>query len=91
MIYLAYTSPNLAYAIGVVSQFMHDLTMRQMQVVDHILLYLKASSGRGLLLNMGDNLSMETYANYDHASSITDKRSTFGYCIFFKEPCNMEK
>jgi len=40
LICLLHTRPNIAYAISVISQFMHDLKERHMQEVEKILQYL---------------------------------------------------
>ena len=81
-IYLAHTRPDLAYAVSVVSQFMHDPRVRHLQAVDRVLQYLKATPGRGLLFKRGGSLTMEAYTDADYAGSVTDRRSTSGYCTF---------
>ncbi len=81
-IYLAHTRPDLAYAVSVVSQFMHDPRVRHLQAVDRVLQYLKATPGRGLLFKRGGSLTMEAYTDADYAGSMTDRRSTSGYCTF---------
>ncbi|RDX62508.1 hypothetical protein CR513_59152, partial [Mucuna pruriens] len=43
LIYLSHTRPNIAYAISVVSQFIHDPKERHLQAVERILQYLKTS------------------------------------------------
>lgn len=82
LIYLAHTRPDLAYAVSVVSQFMHDPRVRHLQAVDRVLQYLKATPWRGLLFKRGGNLTMETYTDADYAGSVSDRRSTSGYCTF---------
>jgi len=42
LIYLSYTRPDIAYAVSVVRQFMHDPKERHLQVVNRIIQYLKA-------------------------------------------------
>jgi hypothetical protein len=82
LIYLAHTRPNLAYAVSVVSQFMHDPRVRHMKAVNRILQYLKATPGRGILFKRGGSLTMEAYTDADYAGSLSDRRSTIGYCTF---------
>nr|KYP62702.1 Copia protein [Cajanus cajan] len=82
LIYLSHTRPNIAYAVSVVSQFMHDPRERHMQAVDKILQYLKSSLGNGLLFKRKDTLTMKIYTDADYAGSITDRKSTSGYCVF---------
>ncbi|XP_028115337.1 pentatricopeptide repeat-containing protein At1g62930, chloroplastic-like [Camellia sinensis] len=47
-----------------------------------ILRYLKSSPGKGLYFSKHDHLSVEAYTDADWAGSITDRRSTSGYCTF---------
>ena len=82
LIYLAHTRPDIAYAVSVVSQFMHDPRERHLQAVTRILRYLKNNPGRGLLFKRDEKLSLEVYTDADHAGSIVDRRSTSGYCMF---------
>ena len=73
---------TIAYAVSVVSQFMHDPRERHLLAVDKIIQYLKASLGKGLLFKKGEILSMKVYTDADYAGSIVDRRSTTGYCMF---------
>jgi len=43
LIYLVHTRLDLAYAASVLSQFMHDMRVRHMKVVDRVLQYLKTT------------------------------------------------
>jgi hypothetical protein len=66
----------------VVSQFMHFPREPHMEAVYRILRYLKSSPGKGLLFSQYDHLKIEAYIDADWAGSITDRRSTSGYCTF---------
>jgi hypothetical protein len=46
VIYLAHTRPNIAYAVSVVSQFMHNPKDSHLQVVYRLLRYLKSTPGK---------------------------------------------
>ena len=41
--YLAYRRPDLAYALSIVSQFMHNPREQHMNAIMHILWYLKST------------------------------------------------
>ena len=82
LIYLSHTRPDIAYAVSVVSQFMHDPKEKHLQAVHRILHYLKATPGKGLLFKKNDGLNPEAYTDADYAGSIVDRRSTSGYCTF---------
>ena len=49
LIYLSHTRPDIAFAVSVVSQFMHDPRSRHMDAVIKIIRYLKGCPGRGHL------------------------------------------
>ena len=48
LIYLSHTRPDIAYAVSVVSQFMHFPSKEHMDAVYRVLRYLKSSPGKGL-------------------------------------------
>nr|CAN66039.1 hypothetical protein VITISV_035755 [Vitis vinifera] len=71
-----------AYALSVVCQFMHSPSKEHMNVVIHILRYLKSSPGKGILFTKGDNLDINGYTDADWAGSIQDRCSTSWYFTF---------
>ncbi|RDX84759.1 putative mitochondrial protein, partial [Mucuna pruriens] len=75
LIYLSHTRPDIAYAVSVINQFMHDPTKRHLQA---------ASLGKELLFRKEGKLSMEIYIDAYYARSIIDRRSTSGYCMFMR-------
>ncbi|XP_050107769.1 uncharacterized mitochondrial protein AtMg00810-like [Malus sylvestris] len=82
LMYLAHTRPDLAYALSVVSQYMHDPGEQHMNAVMRILRYLKGSPGKGILFKRNNHFSVEGYTDADWAGSIDDRRSTSGYFTF---------
>ncbi|KAI5324552.1 hypothetical protein L3X38_033625 [Prunus dulcis] len=82
LIYLSHTRPDIAYAVSVVSQFMHSPSEDRMGVVMRILRYLKVTSGKGLMFCKYGHTDVEGYTDVDWASSITDRHSTSGYFTF---------
>ncbi|XP_070665119.1 uncharacterized mitochondrial protein AtMg00810-like [Malus domestica] len=82
LIYLSHTRPNIAYAVSVVSQFIHLPSEAHMDVVTRILRYLKMAPGRGLVFSKNGHLNVKGYTNADWAGSIIDRRSTSGYFMF---------
>ncbi|XP_042515272.1 uncharacterized mitochondrial protein AtMg00810-like [Macadamia integrifolia] len=75
-------SPDITYAMVVVSQFMHAPKSGHLEVVYRILKYLKFSPGKGLLYAQNNHLRIEGYSDADWAKSISDGRSTSCYCTF---------
>jgi len=63
LIYLSHTRPNIAYAVNVVSQFMHDPKNPHMDAVEQILRYLQSTPGKGLLFSNHGHLKVEGYTD----------------------------
>ena len=53
-----------------------------MQTVKRILYYLKTTPGKGILFKVGGDLDIQRYTDVDYAGSVSDRRSTTGYCMF---------
>ncbi|RVW12247.1 Retrovirus-related Pol polyprotein from transposon RE1 [Vitis vinifera] len=83
LMYLAYTRPDLAYALSVVSQYMHNPREQHMNAVMRILRYLKNAPGKGILFAKNiDHQSIEVYTDADWVGAVDDRRSTSGYFTF---------
>ena len=82
LIYLSHTRPNIAYAVSVVSQFMHCPSEEHMEAVIRILRYLKSSPGKGLMFSKNDHVRVDGYTDVDWAGNISDRKSTSGYFTF---------
>lgn len=82
LIYLSHTRPDIAYAVSVVSQFMHASSERHMEAINRILLYLKSAPGKGIVFTKNEALTVEGYTDADWAGDNTNKRSTSGYFTF---------
>ena len=82
LIYLSHTWPDIAYVVGIVSQFMHEPKELHLQVVYRILHYLKGTPGKGILFKKGGKFTLEAYIDVDYASSVIDRRFTSRYCTF---------
>ncbi|XP_059650708.1 secreted RxLR effector protein 161-like [Cornus florida] len=83
LMYLAHTRPDLAYALSIVSQFMHDPGEQHMNAVMRILSYLKSNPGKGVLFTKNAGYqNIDAYTDADWAGAIDDRRSTSGYFTF---------
>ena len=80
--YLTVTRPDIAYPVSIVSQFMSSPTVDHWATVEHILCYLKAGPGRGILYGNHGHKKVECFTDADWAGSKDDRRSTSGYCVF---------
>ncbi|KAJ0466424.1 putative RNA-directed DNA polymerase [Helianthus annuus] len=79
LIYLSHTRPDIAYAVGVVSQFMHQPQVAHMNAVWRIIGYLKGTVGHGVLFKANGHLRTEAYTDADWAGDKGNRRSTSGY------------
>ncbi|RVW53051.1 Retrovirus-related Pol polyprotein from transposon RE1 [Vitis vinifera] len=82
LIYLFHTHPDIAYAMSVVSQFMHCPSEEHMEVVIRILRYLKSSPGKRLMFSKNDHVRVDGYTDVDWARNISDRKSTSRYFTF---------
>ena len=64
-IYLSHTRPDIAFAVSVVSQYMHSPKESHLEAVYKILRYLKGSLGRGLFFKKGDSKKVKIYTDAD--------------------------
>ena len=72
LIYLSHTCPDMAFAVSMVSQFMHAPGPKHLEVVFRILRYLKGSPGKGLLYRNRGHFQVEAYTDVDWAGSVMD-------------------
>ncbi|WJZ84247.1 hypothetical protein VitviT2T_003860 [Vitis vinifera] len=82
LIYLSHTRPDIGFSVSVVSQFMNNPTEKHMTAVIRILRYLKMTPGKGLFFQRTTKKEIEIFSDADWAGSVTDRRSTSGYCSF---------
>ena len=89
LIYSSHTRLDIAYAVSVVSQFMHNPKEIHIEAVFRILRYLKSTLCKGIQFQKAEGIRVEAYTNVDWAGSITDRRSTSGHCTFLGD--NLEE
>ena len=82
LIYLSHTRPDLAYVVGVVSQFMHAPQEDHWEAVLRIVRYLKGTVGHGVLFKKHGHLEIHGYTDADWAGNPNDRKSTAGYFTF---------
>lgn len=81
LIYLAHTRPDIAFAVSLVSQFMHCSYEEHLKAAYRILRYLKSCPGKGLLFKKSDSRSVESFTDADWGGSF-DGKSTSRYCTY---------
>ncbi len=83
LIYMTITRPDLSYAIGVVSQFMQTPRKRHLDVVRHILKYIKHTLKCGIFYEAKSQLQVHGYTDTYWAGNVLDRRSTSGFMFSF--------
>ncbi|KAK8938749.1 hypothetical protein KSP39_PZI011662 [Platanthera zijinensis] len=82
LIYLSHTRPDITYAVGILSRYLHSSRIRHQEAVYRLLRYLKKALGRDLLFCRNNNLEIEIFTDADWAGFQDDRKSTTGYCSF---------
>lgn len=78
LIYLSHTRPNIAYAVRVVSQFMHQPQEKHIEAAIRIVRYLKGKPEIGIMFEKHRHLDVEVYNDADWAGNLNDRRSIQG-------------
>ncbi|KAK3005199.1 hypothetical protein RJ639_016441 [Escallonia herrerae] len=81
LIYLTITRPEIAYSVGVVSQFMDKPQISHLNAAKRILRYVKGTLEYGLRYKKSDSFILSGFVDADWAGDVNDRRSTTGYCF----------
>ncbi|CAL5437536.1 unnamed protein product [Camellia sinensis] len=84
LVYLTVTRPDITYAVHIVSQFMAAPRSLHYDALVCILRYLKGTMFHGLHYSAHSFLQLHAFSDADWAGDPTDRRSTTGFCFFFK-------
>ncbi|KAK8946894.1 hypothetical protein KSP39_PZI006799 [Platanthera zijinensis] len=84
LIYLTMTRPDIAYVVGVLSQFMYSPRKPHWDAAIRVLHYLKGCPDKGILYSKTGHLRVESWTDADYAGSVSDRRSTSSYCMFLE-------
>ncbi|XP_019098383.1 PREDICTED: uncharacterized protein LOC109131670, partial [Camelina sativa] len=80
--YLAFTRPDISYAVNRLSQFMHQPSTDHWTAVKRVLRYLAVTLDHGILLTRGTNRCLHAYTDADWAGDSDDYVSTNGYIVY---------
>jgi hypothetical protein len=83
LIYMTITRPYLSYAIGVVNQFMQTPQKPHLDVVRHILRYIKHILQCGIFYEAKSQLQIHGYIDANWAGNVSNRRSTNGFMFSF--------
>lgn len=71
---MSLTRLDITYIVSSVSQYMHTLIRRHLDVVNQILPYLKGSPKKDLLFWKHDNRNVEGFAKADWVGSVEETK-----------------
>lgn len=80
--YLSLTRPDISFAVDKMAQFMHLPTTTYWTVVKRLLRYLKQTLNLGVSISKSSSHNLSVFSDANWASSIDDRQSTGGYCVY---------
>ena len=80
--YLAFTRPDISYAVNRLSQFMHRPTNDHWQAAKRVLRYLAGTPTHGIIIHASSPLTVHAFSDADWAGDNDDYVSTNGYIIY---------
>ncbi|KAJ9562298.1 hypothetical protein OSB04_007458 [Centaurea solstitialis] len=80
--YLAFTRPDISFAVNKLSQFMHQPTQTHWQALKRLLRYLKGTIYHGLFLRKHSPLELTAFSDSDWGGVSSAGRSTTAYVIY---------
>ncbi|KAJ4764255.1 polyprotein [Rhynchospora pubera] len=83
LLYLTTTRPDIMYASGLLSRFMHQPSKMHYGVAKRVLRYIQGTKDYGLMFerNEREDIELFGYCDSDWAGSLDDMKSTSGYCF----------
>eukprot|EP00253_Pinus_taeda_P033155 PITA_33155 len=77
--YLTATTPDIMFAVSLISRFMERPKEAHWQATKRILRYVKGTKMLGILFTTSECSDLVGYTNSDWAGSVDDRKSTSGY------------
>jgi hypothetical protein len=83
LMYLTVTRSDIAFAVSLLSRFMHCASELHLQAAKRIVRYVKGTISYGIKYSHLQNFMLHGYSDSDWAGSVDDMKSTSGYCFSF--------
>ncbi|CAA7024026.1 unnamed protein product [Microthlaspi erraticum] len=80
--YLAFTRPDIAYAVNKLSQFMHSPTTDHWQAAKCVLRYLAGTPTHGIYFTKSNSLTLHAFSDADWGGDTDNYISTNGYIVY---------
>ncbi|CAM8944795.1 unnamed protein product [Rhodiola kirilowii] len=84
LIYLTVMRPDLAYAVHVLSQYMHEPREDHLKAAHKVLRYLKLAPAQGLFYPANQHLTLKAYCDADWGACPITRRSVTGYSVLLR-------
>ncbi|GJS05933.1 integrase [Tanacetum coccineum] len=81
LIYLTHTRPDLTYAVGIISRFMHCPSKQHFGAAKRILRYIAGTTSYGIWYSRKEKFELVGYSDSDWAGEKEDMKSTSGNCF----------
>lgn len=82
LVYLTISRPGITFVVHKLSQYMKNPMTTYLNVVHHLLQYLKSAPGQGLFFPTTNSLHLSAYADADRGGCLDTRKSTTGFCVF---------
>lgn len=82
LLYLTISRLDITFAIHKLSQFISQPRQPHLDVVHHLLRYLKAAPGQGLLFDALSSFQIRAFADAYWGPCLDSRRSVTGFCVF---------
>lgn len=70
LFYLTHTRPDITYDVHTLSQFLDSPGKSHLDVIHHVLCYIKTTVGQGLFLTANNSLHLKGFSDSDWAACI---------------------
>lgn len=80
--YLTLTRPDLSFSVNKLSQFLQEPTQNHWKACKRVLRYIRGTISNGLKFVPVCDFRLHGFADADYASSVDDRRSTSGLCVY---------
>ncbi|CAM6115753.1 unnamed protein product [Calypogeia fissa] len=92
LIFLTNTRPDLSFAVGLVSRFMHQPQQAHYDAAMHIVCYISGTTGLGIFYTANVTPQLEGFTDADWGTSRPDtRRSTGGYFVKWSHKLEQQK
>lgn len=82
LLYLTVYRPDITFVVHKLNQFVSQPRKPHLTAVHHLLQYIKATLGQGLLFSAESSLQLRAFADADWGSCLDSRKSVTGFCVF---------